>query len=631
YDDWKVALKAFETHLSAELEASVAGFFTIAFEEIGRHGTGMVLWRVLIRNAGKTTTTAQSLLPLLLQSIVFRQAELEGPIKDFLRAGYARLTPAERSRLDEAIVSIERDAPDDMRSYRRKLIEAYAKAVPVGISTVLDRYGPEAAEDGDSLDDCEAAFVDEDEFDDPGSADVPVALPPGDDAYPQSRDTAAENAGPASNIRALFKTIGEPTVASPSVLTQLLKLVREGLVSNALSNDDLREVTPALLAAAAFDPSLTVSDDGIAHDYAAGELSRHAASTIPWVYQQQSDPRLADAIIKLAAHPDVYVRSAILQHVMLLGPAHGETRWKIVEHAINDPSPGVSFMAGDVLFRHLATIDGPRAKRGWFAVYDRFAANVLHDVTIELSRGLITLTVAGDSDAADRLDRTLSDPWQNPELAKLVVFALATSLAPCSETTNAVELQSRVLGFIKRLHSQLDDALAAHGYDYSNYPAGEADRTKLSVDLLMELAHRLQIHMDIASPSGDIANLDEARTHYAALLPLFEALATVPIAHVGYYLVQALATVIELNPRGALLLATQAILTAAKAGLASDHFGQEKARDFLLRYVRDYRELLVNDQEAFSVAMNVVDAFADVGWPEWIDIAIALDALYHEQ
>ena len=627
YDPWKVALKAFEAHLAAELDLPHSDFFAIALDEIANNGADMLLWRALIRNAGKSAAAARLLLPLLLQSSAFRQAELEGPIKAFLRKAYATLTTAERDRLDDALIAVEEDADESVRKYRRKLVESFVKAIPLGVSTKLESYRPvnPGADDDDDVD--EAHFIDEDEVD---VLDDATSFVNGDQTSAAgTADAVAIDA--SAELQALRESIGDGATASVDQLLQVSKSVRNGLAKRALSDDALRSAVPALLAAAACERSFTVSDDGIATDFAAGELVRHVASTIPWVYQRLQDPQLADTMDHLAAHPDMYVRATILQHVMLLGPANNDLRWKIVEDALTEQSYRVLAMAGDVLLEQLIHIDAARATRDWFIVYDRFATDVVHDFTIAASRGLVTLAVAGDAGAVERLDKTLENPWATPELARLLQFAIVTSLAPRSGTETAATLLPRLVAFIRRLRKQLEGAIAEYGYDYAKYPAGEVERTKLSIELLSEFAHRLQVHLDLENAARDSADVEKSRKHFGVLLPLFEELAPVQVAQIGYYLVQALETAIELNPRGVLLLAIRAVLTAAKSGLASDHFGQEKVLSFLLRYISDYRELIVNDHEVFTAVMDLVDVFADVGWQEWIDIAIALDALYREE
>ncbi len=91
-----------------------------------------------------------------------------------------------------------------------------------------------------------------------------------------------------------------------------------------------------------------------------------------------------------------------------------------------------------------------------------------------------------------------------------------------------------------------------------------------------------------------------------------------------------IAEVADLDPAGVLALGIRAILTGVRSGLALDQFAQTAVRDFLMTYLDGHREVLEADRTALNGFMDVVDAFAAVGWPAWIDVTFALDAIYRE-
>ncbi len=47
-------------------------------------------------------------------------------------------------------------------------------------------------------------------------------------------------------------------------------------------------------------------------------------------------------------------------------------------------------------------------------------------------------------------------------------------------------------------------------------------------------------------------------------------------------------------------------------------------------YVERHQALLTADRGALQVVMDTVDAFADAGWPDWIDLAFTIDSIYRD-
>lgn len=352
-----------------------------------------------------------------------------------------------------------------------------------------------------------------------------------------------------------------------------------------------------------------------------------AATTLPWVYQRTQDPAIAEALIKLIDHPDAAIRGAAISHILLLGFGYRARAWDLLERSVTDESPHVAQRAGEV-FDHLLEDDAPRAWRGRFAVYDRFAREIVNDYTVGELRRLIEWALDENEEAAARVDAVLDDPWAQPELAKLMAFAMTTRLGP--PTANASAVVPRLVRFVNNLSDQLLTVVSALGNDVSTYSERDRDRTNTSLNLLAEIARRVQVHSGLTS---DAPLFDDERSrflHYQALLPVLDALADAPIPHAAYYVVRTLSDVLEVDPVGILALGTRAILTGARVGLAMDQFGQADVRDFLLRYLNGHRELLESDRIALKGFMDVVDAFAAVGWPAWIEVTFALDAIYRE-
>ncbi len=43
-----------------------------------------------------------------------------------------------------------------------------------------------------------------------------------------------------------------------------------------------------------------------------------------------------------------------------------------------------------------------------------------------------------------------------------------------------------------------------------------------------------------------------------------------------------------------------------------------------------HRGRLAGDRETLQVVVDTIDAFADAGWPEWIELVLTMDGIYHD-
>ncbi len=43
-----------------------------------------------------------------------------------------------------------------------------------------------------------------------------------------------------------------------------------------------------------------------------------------------------------------------------------------------------------------------------------------------------------------------------------------------------------------------------------------------------------------------------------------------------------------------------------------------------------HRGRLAGDRETLQVVVDTIDALADAGWPEWIDLVLTMDGFYHD-
>lgn len=268
HDDWKVVTQALEVRLRTDLDVGQTELFAIALETIAGHGPDLLLWRILLRNAGRTAESARAMLPLVTQRIALVQPELQEPFVDYLGTGYARLEPDERATLDEAILSVAQDETNvRLREHRADLVATYADAIPDGLSPTLEAYRhatpPTQHERELTLRGITEGFPGD--FRLPNATVAPSAPPPELSAPLAAADPFLTGGGETDvltpTLRWLHDAIASVDAPPTESLTAFVRLVREGMVRKVLTDEELRQYTPLLLTAASFDPAADEDDD----------------------------------------------------------------------------------------------------------------------------------------------------------------------------------------------------------------------------------------------------------------------------------------------------------------------------------------------------------------------------------
>jgi hypothetical protein len=153
------------------------------------------------------------------------------------------------------------------------------------------------------------------------------------------------------------------------------------------------------------------------------------------------------------------------------------------------------------------------------------------EYTLEVIRWLIDRVFEDVPDAISRLEDTLANPWQNPEVAELTAFDLANRLAP--ESPNVCAAVAYLVPLAERLKHHLETLQQKYGYNLDVFPQPDRANVTTSIKLLAKIAERVyyvggtmtRTHTEMLEDAGTI----DAR-HFAILRPLLLALAHVPQA-----------------------------------------------------------------------------------------------------
>jgi hypothetical protein len=118
--------------------------------------------------------------------------------------------------------------------------------------------------------------------------------------------------------------------------------------------------------------------------------------------------------------------------------------------------------------------------------------------------------------------------------------------------------------------------------------------------------------------------------HFEFVEPLLRLLAPIPYTQVSYNVLKILQPAIRFAAAKVLGIASQAIRAGISDNLTNEQLGQQQAASLVREYVERHRGLLTGDRDALQVVMDTIDAFADAGWPEWIDLVFTMDGIYRD-
>ncbi len=644
HEPWHIMATAFTRQLKDDLKHGLTDRFFTALAQIELHGPNLYLWNLLIRSAAGNKTSACAMLSFLLQPKALVAYELRDAIAAFFGEAYPLLGVAQQRRIQRALtglVSGERNA--SRRRSRLRLREAYVNAIAPEASPRLSKYrariAPTAEEQELTLQGAaiSAATMGSPALSrDAAKAGASTALQDAIDAADDfiflggPAGSASENLAPTIR-RILAAAENQSAAAKVHALDVLAELVRIGLERNVFTDEEVTAFETIVFDAAALVSAPNSDDDDNNDDVRWGSPSATTAAAIALVplYRRRRTSRIAEAHLALTNHPSASVRFLALRGILVLFKGHTDEVWECVETAIDDKNLAVVDVAADVLER-LESENLVRARRGLMRAHDRYFVSPKSDRRLKHLRRINDWALAGDPDGTARLDRVLTDPWSHADVAKSVAFDLGHRLDVGSEhVAQAVALLTTLAGRLNAFLLTLEDR---HGTDLAVYPEADRRGVETSVGLLYEIAERVASAMRMPSlADGALIEVDLLeRQRFDVLQPLLDELAKSKLGRTAYHLIRGLSVAIDAAPAEVLTLGTRAILAGIAGGLANDGTAALEVRKFLLQYVRRHRNVLESDQRALSGFMDVLDGFAEAGWPQWIDVALELDALYRE-
>ncbi|MFF2452961.1 hypothetical protein [Isoptericola sp. NPDC058082] len=109
-------------------------------------------------------------------------------------------------------------------------------------------------------------------------------------------------------------------------------------------------------------------------------------------------------------------------------------------------------------------------------------------------------------------------------------------------------------------------------------------------------------------------------------LPVLDALAELRHPAIVYYLVETAGHLASIDPKGSFQVVHKAV--RPDEPFAHDSLAADVTVSLIERYLADYRELVVSDQELLSQIRAVLNAFAKAGWSAAVSLSYRLGAVF---
>lgn len=360
-----------------------------------------------------------------------------------------------------------------------------------------------------------------------------------------------------------------------------------------------------------------------------------AQALIVWPRETRAnDDELRATIRQLAGDPHPAVRFQIAGACNALYDVDRPFMWELIKArtphelnagvwsgwlaAVDRVAPGHQDEAADIFFDYLQRF--PRPDEAHRDPADT-AVSGLSDLFIRF----------GHARATDYIMKMVADPVRQAHYLQLLCHnfrdTLAVGLLP-TDMEFRRNLHRRGVEFfltlVRNARRALEELLAAAPSPTRQHDLGE----------VLRLLDGLNMQVFFASGAHDEKreSSDKDRPVVAEFWretrPIIDELVTLPSTHIAYYLAETLEFLIPADPAEIFRRIVQVVANTKADGFAHEHLAVGVITRIVERYLADYAELFRAQADLRAGLLQVLDTFADVGWPEARRLIRNLSGLY---
>jgi hypothetical protein len=360
-----------------------------------------------------------------------------------------------------------------------------------------------------------------------------------------------------------------------------------------------------------------------------------AQALIVWPRETRTiDDELRAAIRRLAGDPHPAVRFQIAGSCNTLYDADRPFMWELIKSrtpqelnagvwsgwlaAVDRVAPGHQDEAAEVFFDYLQRFPRPDESN--------------RDPADAAVAGLSDLFIRfGHARATDYVMKMVADPVRQAHYLRLLCHNFRDTLAVGllhSDTEFRRNLHRRGVDFfltlVRNARRALESLLA------------EAPSPTRQDDLgsVLRLLDGLNMQVFFASGAHDAKRASSDKDQPAVAdfwretRPIIDELVALPSTHIAYHLAETLEFLIPADPAEIFRRIVQVVANTKADGFAHEHLAVGVITRIVERYLADYAELFRAQADLRAGLLQILDTFADVGWPEARRLIRNLSGLY---
>jgi len=627
-------------------------------DALATEGGNAVLWAsLLVAGKNHPEQLASALVPLASATPIMVSGDTRTQLGEFIKAGFAHLSQADRAAIERAIVSLTGQRPersksilagcipteliatDEMRAYRQELEKAGPPppvVPPYRIEATLMPFGTDEhlAMSGVSLDD------------------------PANLALRNLMRSVEEFARSADQSPLTLASAKQHLADAERLLTQLKKkttaalppqLVGRGWSILVEACHRLARANPQIINSQAIRPSLgraliecakspdpaAVPDDEFHENLTWDGFSTRAsaATALLDLVRADKDPNTPEMrqIKKLSRDPAPQVRVHVIRDIQVVARLDTKWAWSELEHvATNEPARGVVAGMLHALSR-VTFLDVPRTigiAKEVIARYPTGDAEGKGFCRANASIIILNAHVFADNPEADAFAKDfLSDTIANAEVIKTLIAQYSDRLLGGEEgKPDAPDHQYRkkVLAFYDAAVTQAFGVINERfnrlgAATFGTWPEADKEVVRSMFGIVEEASLRLYFASGARSNGGfgppDSITKEQARLFKEAR-PTLERLADAVVAAVAHNLIQMLEADAPLEPAGVFSMIARAVRSSERGGYGGEQMGATVVVRIVERYLADYRWVFTSDPARLADLMDCLDVFVRAGWPE---------------
>jgi len=235
--------------------------------------------------------------------------------------------------------------------------------------------------------------------------------------------------------------------------------------------------------------------------------------------------------------------------------------------------------------------------------------------------------VYGTPYARSVLDAWLTAPVDYAERATAALHCLSYLLNPADPAARPA--QERLLGLTGRGLAQVRAACA----DATQEP-GATDQGQQARAAAVTFADHLARLLYTESGAADANRPDPAPKQRGDLqrfallaMPLLEGLSEIHVPRVTQHIVQTIDHITSASPKQALLIAVNAVV--GDQAYWREPVGADAVLGFVRRFAAENRAIFLGDHEAIEAVRRLLESFIRLGWHQAIELAEELDELFN--